>query len=198
MPVALRLGSCGAERLAHAPEAEIEPGPRVRGAGRLQAVKIADGALEPDRRRMRGADGRETCRPGIRRVKTAISADGSSMQRHDAPRALSPQSPSSVGARVDQLASIARRQSSPLDDDARPRAMRVSAVAAAFGDVGQMTAMVIVAYPSSLATAWNQATSWRRQIDAGGEHEREMREHRHVGAFDLVRSARSARRRRCC
>ncbi len=48
-----------AERMAHVPEAEIEPGPRIRRVGRLVAVKTVDGPLEPDRRRMHGADRRK-------------------------------------------------------------------------------------------------------------------------------------------
>jgi len=48
-----------AERVRHAPETEIEPMPCVKGAGRFQAVEVEDGPLEPDRRRMMGADRRE-------------------------------------------------------------------------------------------------------------------------------------------
>ncbi len=57
-----RIGRCGArrgplaQRVAHAPAAMVEPGARVRRAGRLQAEQVADRALEPDRRRMLGAD----------------------------------------------------------------------------------------------------------------------------------------------
>ena len=36
----------------------------------------------------------------------------------------------------------------------------------------------------------------RRQVDAGDEHQREMREHRHVGGLRLARSGRAARRTR--
>jgi hypothetical protein len=45
-----RLGF--AERLSHAPEAEIEPRPCVRRADRLQAIETSDRALEPTGRGM--------------------------------------------------------------------------------------------------------------------------------------------------
>ena len=35
-------------------------------------------------------------------------------------------------------------------------------------------------YPRRLATCWNQATSGGRQIDAGQQHQGEVREHRQV------------------
>ena len=48
-----RSGRARAERMADAPEAEVEPRPRIRQTDRLQAMKSADGAFEPDRGRMR-------------------------------------------------------------------------------------------------------------------------------------------------
>ena len=48
-----------AEGFGHAPEAKVEPMPRVRRAGGFEAIKVGDGALEPDRRRMMRADRRE-------------------------------------------------------------------------------------------------------------------------------------------
>ena len=56
-----------AERMGHAPEAEIEPGPGVGRTARLQAVQAADGALEPVGRRMECRRPRGTRRHGIRR-----------------------------------------------------------------------------------------------------------------------------------
>jgi hypothetical protein len=47
-----------AERLAHLPEAEVEPRSRVGRARSFKAEQVADGALEPDRRRMFRADTR--------------------------------------------------------------------------------------------------------------------------------------------
>ena len=47
-----------AERMAHVPESEIEPAARVGRAVGVQAEQIADGAFEPDRRRMARADAR--------------------------------------------------------------------------------------------------------------------------------------------
>ena len=44
------------ERRFDAPEAEIEPGPRIERADRSEPVEIVNGALEPDRGRMQSAD----------------------------------------------------------------------------------------------------------------------------------------------
>ena len=45
-----------AERMLHVPEAEIEPGPRVERADRLESIEAVNGAFEPDRRRMQRTD----------------------------------------------------------------------------------------------------------------------------------------------
>jgi hypothetical protein len=45
-----------AERLGDTPGAEVQPRPRVRRAGRLEAVKAADRAFEPVRRRVKRRD----------------------------------------------------------------------------------------------------------------------------------------------
>ena len=50
------VGIARAQRLAHAPAAVVEPAAGVGRAIRLEAVEIANGALEPQRRRVRGAD----------------------------------------------------------------------------------------------------------------------------------------------
>src|SRR5262245_36961507 len=51
--------SAGTERVAHAPEAQVEPRPCVRKAPRVQPVKVAQRPLEPDRRRVQCADRRK-------------------------------------------------------------------------------------------------------------------------------------------
>ena len=53
-----------AERMGHAPETEIEPMSRICGACGFVAIKVGDGALEPDRRRVMHADRGKLCRRG--------------------------------------------------------------------------------------------------------------------------------------
>ena len=52
----LRRRVLRAERMLHVPEAEIEPGPRVERADRLESVEAVNGPFEPDRRRMQRTD----------------------------------------------------------------------------------------------------------------------------------------------
>ena len=47
-----------AERMTHAPEAEIEPGPRVGRLNRIKTEQIADRAFEPNRGWMARCDAR--------------------------------------------------------------------------------------------------------------------------------------------
>ena len=54
----MRAGGLFAERMTHVPEAEIEPGPRVGRADRVETEQIADRAFQPDRRRMARGDAR--------------------------------------------------------------------------------------------------------------------------------------------
>src|SRR5262249_41647259 len=81
------------ERVPHIPTAEIEPGPRVRGADRFEAVEIAHRALQANGRRVEGPNGK--CPPGHGRGTTATSrASSSSTAMCTAP--VSPHRPSSV------------------------------------------------------------------------------------------------------
>ena len=144
----LRLAALllGAERLGDAPETEIEPGPRVGRAGRLQAVEVFDGALEPDRRRMREADRRELAVGAGEREHDDVGRRLLD-QRHVHCVLVAPQ-PEQRGARLDQL----RDRAAPSlggDGDAREGAMRLR-FASVFGDVGQRHGL---AHPSSRATA---------------------------------------------
>ena len=52
------FGACRAG-MRHPPKSEVEPGPRIRCADRLQAEQAADRAFEADRRRVQRADGRK-------------------------------------------------------------------------------------------------------------------------------------------
>ena len=79
-----------AERLRHGPEAEIEPGPRIGRAHRVKPEQIADGAFQPQCRRMLGADAR------IFSVLTNVSQNGDGpvsfvQQRHMHLRRIAPQ-----------------------------------------------------------------------------------------------------------
>ena len=142
-----------AERLGHAPEAEIEPVPRIRRAGGFEAVKVGDGALEPDRRRMMRAD----------RGELAVGAfqgehgDGvrALLEQGKMHRVLVAPQPEQRRARLDQCLDRAP-PAVAADNGARPRAV-VCRFAAGPGDVGEWCHCL--AYPSSFATAWNQATS---------------------------------------
>ena len=154
----VRIGFDGAlprlaERLGHAPEAEIEPVSRVCGAGGFEAVKVANGALEPDRRRVMRAD----------RGEFAVGAfqgehgDGvrALLEQGKMHRILVAPQPEQRRARLDQCLDRAP-PTVAADNGARPGAV-VCRFAAGPGDVGEWCHCL--AYPSSFATAWNQATS---------------------------------------
>ena len=91
----------GAERLGDAPKSEIEPGPRVGRRRRLQPVKVVDGALEPDRRRMQHADGWELAVGAGEREHDDLGRRLLD-QRHVHGVLVAPQ-PKERGARLDQL-----------------------------------------------------------------------------------------------
>ena len=119
-----------AERMAHIPKAEIEPGPRVRCAGRLQPEESTDGAFQPDRRRMLRPDAR------VASIGAGVSDDGDIAgrlvdRRHVHVRRIAPQP---------EQRALARRQ---LGDRLVP---------ALLGDGGAV-------HPSSLATFWKPLTS---------------------------------------
>src|SRR5689334_8152763 len=136
----------GAERLGYAPEAEIEPAARVGRAGRLQPIKVFDGAFEPDRRWMREADRRELAVGATEREHDDLCRRLLD-QRHVHAALVAPQ-PKERGARLDQL----RDRVAPApgrDGDAWEGAMRLRP-ASVFGDVGQRHGL---AHPSSRATA---------------------------------------------
>ena len=109
-----------AERMRHAPEAEIEPGPRVGQADGLEAVEIADRALQPDRRRMQRADRRKAS-VGHSRVTTAMSCRRLIEQRHMHGAGCRPTGRAASQRPSRELAAMATRQPSSVDDDARPR-----------------------------------------------------------------------------
>ena len=91
----------------------------------------------------------------------------------------SPQSPSRVArpaaSCAGDMAPVVRRH-----DDARPRAMAVHAVPPA-DDVGQRRHQL----SQQSGHVLKPGDKRRRHVDTGGEHEREMGEHRHVGGLRL-------------
>ena len=72
--VAGRTGR-GGERMAHAPVAMVEPGALVRQALRVESEQVADGALEPQRRRVMQADA------GVGIVRTIEADDADARHR---------------------------------------------------------------------------------------------------------------------
>src|SRR6478672_7669713 len=119
---------------------------------------------------------------GQGKVNTAILADGSSM-RAMWTSDLSPHSPSSV-ARASISSSIARRQPSVVTVT-RGKGRCASAVFPRL----TMSARVMGVSSKQSRHSLEPCDELRRKIDARGEHQRKMREHRHVGAFHLQRLA---------
>ena len=118
----------------------------------FEPIEVADGTLEPDRRRMQRADRRKCS------VRTFDADDGDVAgavveQRHVhgagvAPQAEQRQAPGGEFA-CDSAPGVRH------DDRARPRTMAIDA-AALRDDVGECRHAF---YPSSFATFWNQTTS---------------------------------------
>ena len=65
-----RCRAPGAEGIPHIPGAQIEPGPRIRGAHRFEPVQTVNRALEADGGRMDGADRRKAA------ARTVDGCDG--------------------------------------------------------------------------------------------------------------------------
>ena len=150
------------------------------------------------------ADGGEAARRGQARRDDGDLARTPRPSSAMCTASCSPHRPSSVRVPVGQLL----RGEAPASRVTTTRGQRHVAVGAdCAGDhVGQPSPS---AYPSSLATFWNQATSGRRQIDAGDEHQRRDARTsarrtpwpRRVGAArlaegDVAQAAGTARRRR--
>ena len=139
--------------MGHAPEAEIEPGPRIGRAHGFRPKR------SPIARSSLIAGGWSAATEGNlpsrhSRVNTPISPDGSSISaRCTAPS--SPHRPSMV-ARAATSCWQASCQSVARNDGAPPRKVGLHR-AALFGDVAERGHGL--AYPRSLATFWNQATS---------------------------------------
>ena len=141
---------CGAKRLHHVPGAVVEPGPRVGQADRLEAEEVADRALEPDRRRMDGADRGKALQPAVE----ADDADPAGLlveQRHVDGALLRPQAEQRPAAGGEIARDVAPGRF--IDQRARPRAVRVRL------SCGIASIRFAMRYPRTLATFWNQATS---------------------------------------
>ena len=140
------------ERMGNPPEAEIEPGSSIGQAHRLQAVKVGDGALQPDRGGVQRADGGKLAARTFEREDADLR--GGLLNEREMHRALVAPKPEHRGALVDKLLC----QLLPTiagDDGVRPRVVRLHP-AALPGDVGECGHG---RYPSSFATFWNQVTS---------------------------------------
>ena len=87
----LRARLACAERMAHVPEAEVEPRPRVGRADGVEPEEIADRALEPDRRRMRARRRWDSVPSGAGEAEHGDVADRSLEQRHVHVAGVAPQ-----------------------------------------------------------------------------------------------------------
>src|SRR6185369_2307550 len=122
--VGLRLGglSALAERRAHGPEAEIEPGAIVRAVDGVEAMQIAHGALEFAGRWMARRDA------GIGAVLASVAhhrdvAEIGSEQRHVHHRRIAPQPEQRAAALREQIDRL--RPAVRSDVDARPWPVRL-------------------------------------------------------------------------
>src|ERR1700756_523149 len=117
-PAAARRGSL-AKRRRLAPYAVVKPRPRIGCADRLQPEEIADGALQPQCRRMTCADAREFAGSAIKAHDGNLAALGKEAQMHG--RCFAPETEQRELARGEQ---VDRFEPSILADiDARPRSV---------------------------------------------------------------------------
>ena len=151
----VRRGLCRrpafAERMAHIPEAEIEPRPRIGRADRLQAEQIADRAFEPDRRRMARRHAR------IFAPVAGVADDGDFSgrlveQRHVHVARVAPQAEQSASAGGEQF--DRPRPAVVADKGARPRPVLFDRLA-----VRNVVEQGHGGYPSSRATFSKPVTS---------------------------------------
>ena len=145
-----------AARMTHAPAAMIEPGPLVGRVFGSQAIKIADRALEPQRRRMQSPDG----------WKGALGA----VQRDDAQARLPLFEHRHVNARrfapeAEEFALALRKTfgesepTSSVDDLTRPGQARRRRRLGRYLFAGEVHLFILRTQPKSRATFWNQVTT---------------------------------------
>ena len=141
------------ERMSYAPYAMVQPGSRVGETHGLEAIEIADGALQPDRRRMQLAHRRKN------RLLDGEHEDLRSPlieQRH-MHGVLIPPKTEQRHPRLHQI--LDRRAPDVLGDDhARPGAMTRNLLAL-LCDVAQRAHDFPSGQPRSFATFWNHVTS---------------------------------------
>jgi hypothetical protein len=191
----LRRRIACAERILHIPKAEIEPRPAIGRTGGLISVETLDGALQSDRRRVKRADrGNFLSKQARLTTRISLAAASASAMWTSGAGSASPQRPRGV-ARPAATSRAARRHSSGVTTNRGhgrwPSTRLPSMLSASDG----------IALPQLSRYVLEPGDQRWRQIDAGAEHQREMREHRHVGRVGLrgsCRSGRAARRRRCC
>ena len=144
-----RLG-CLSEWRTLSPRAMVQPWSRIGGPCRLQSEKVADGALEPQRRRMAGAHAREF-------FAHAIKAEDRDLgwlteQRHMHRICLAPKAEQdylACGERIDRL-----QPALFADDRARPGPVRRRG-----GAMRNAIEQAHGRYPSNRATFWKPLTS---------------------------------------
>ncbi len=179
----------GAVRGVRSPPAMIEPRPRVRRTRRLQAVQIADRALQPDRRWVRSRRQTGTSRRCRRKSRWRSAARRLVEYRHVHGVGLAPEPKQRRAALRQSLANVApaaavadtRGHGRLPCEVPRRRSVERSAcgLSEQLGDVLEP-----------------HDHRWR-QVDAATKTSARCSEHRHVARPSDWPSVRGARRRRC-
>jgi hypothetical protein len=132
------------------PPPVIEPGPGIRQTDGLNAIEVAHGALEAQRRRVPGGDRRILAGVGLQRDDGA-EAPAAVIEGNTHRAAIGPQ-----GAEVMQAPSTALGEGSPDAGVDRKPDIAIGPGDPAVDEIGKAACG---AHPSSSAARWNQATS---------------------------------------
>ena len=161
-------------------------GASIRAALGLEAVEVADGALQAQRRRMRARRPTGSGRSGQARLTTSRSPAARRSSAMCTALAVAPQAEQRRLARP-QCPRSPAASVVVIDHDARPGPMAVrrpSPLVQCRSSAGHRP--LLTQQPRDALEPGDQR---RRQIDAGRQHQRQMREQRHVGGLDRRRAA---------
>ena len=148
-----RRGAARPERMLHIPEPEIEPGPRVGQANRLDAEEIAECTFQPDGGRVQRPNGRIVSARTFDRDHRDLTPFSTAMcTAPNCAVSKSPHRPSSVQWPAASWP-MTKRQTSSLTTTRGQGAVRCDPPA--FDRVDECRHR---SYPNSFATFWNQAT----------------------------------------